>query len=274
MRKIKVLLSAFIFIITLTGCLRVNTTINLNPDGSGTIEETVFMKGAILDMIRQFASSFDESGEAEEFSFYKEEEQIAKAIDYGEGVAFLSGEEIFETDWEGYKVTYAFTDINKLKIDPSPDNKVNLGDEVETSSETVREYLTFSFKKGSPADLTIKLPQPDFSKDEETEIVETEVTDSLNDDSMTEMFKNMFDGMRMSVNLKLNGQIEETNAAFVNGNVITMIDVDFTNILLNEDVIKTLESKKPESMEDFREITKDIEGIKIEFNDEVTVRFR
>lgn len=273
MKGFKLLSGVFLLVITLTGCLRVNSTINVNPDGSGTIVETVFMKGEVLDMIRQFASSFDESGEAEQFSFYKEEEQKNKAGDYGEGVVFLKGEEISETGWEGYKVTYSFSDINKLKLDPSPDNKVNLGDEVTEEVEDKRQFITFNFKKGTPSELNITFPLRDFDENTSTEVTETAENDTT-DENMTEMFKRMFDGMRVSVNVNVKGDITETNASFVEGSKITLMDIDFTNLIMNEDAIKKMESKKPESIEEFREITKDIEGIIIEFNDQVKVKFR
>jgi hypothetical protein len=272
MRKLKFLAGSLLLLITFTGCLRVDTTINLNPDGSGTIVETVFMKSAVLDMIRQFTSAFDENEETEEFNFYNEEEQRKKATDYGEEVEFNSGEELYEPEWEGYRVVYSFRDINKLKIDPSPDDKVNIGDEVETEENVDREYLTFNFKKGNPSDLNINFPKPDFENEETTEVIESVEADSSNTE-MTEMFKNMFEGMTIAVNLRLNGKIEETNATFVNDNVITMMEIDFTNILLNEDLVKALEVQKPQSLEEFRNLTKDIEGIKIEFNDKVNVKF-
>lgn len=270
MRLLKIIIGSVFLLAALTGCLKVNTTINLNPDGTGTIEETVMMKGTILSMIKEFTSSFDENVEAEEFKLYKEEEQRAKASDFGKGVEFVSGSEIIEPDFEGYKVVYSFKDINKLKLDPSPDNKVNLGDEQEESSETVREYLTFNFKKGTPSELNIIFPKTDFV-DEET--VEDESADSL-ETGMNEMFNMMFDGMRISMNLNLNGKISETNATFVEENKITMVDIDFAELMKNKDVMSNFEKNKPQSLEEFRELTKDIDGIKIEFNEEVKVKFQ
>lgn len=272
MRALKILTGVLLIIILFTGCLRVNTEINLNPDGSGTIEETVFIKGEVLDMIRQFTSAFDENEEKNEFKFYSEEEQKNKANNYGEGVAFVRGEEIFESNWEGYKVIYSFADINKLKIDPSPDNKVNLGDETENVEPEVREYITFNFSKSNTSNLKINIPRMDFDENEESETIETTESDSASTE-MTEMFKNMFDGMKMSVFLTLNGKVEQTNATYVHDNNITLVEVDFTNILKNDEVVKVLEGKKPQSMEEFRELTKDIEGIRIEFQEQVDVKF-
>lgn len=276
MRILKIFSCCLLLLIVFTGCLKVNTTISLNPDGSGTIEETVYMKAEILDMIKQFASSFNEEENQQEFSFYKEDEQISKASEYGEGVTFTRGEEVIEPGWEGYRVIYSFTDINKLKLDPSPDNKVSIGDATEEEVETVREFITFNFSKGTPSELNITFPLRDFDNISDTESIEaTETAEAdTTDEGMTEMFKRMFDGMRISINVNVNGSISETNASFIEGNKITLMDIDFTNLITNEDAIKKLESKKPESIEEFREMTKDIDGILIEFNDIIKVRFQ
>lgn len=271
MRIIKVIIGSVFLLAALTGCLKVNTTINLNPDGTGTIEETVMMKSTIISMIKEFTESFEEENvEAEEFKLYKEEEQRAKASDFGEGVEFVSGSEILEPDFEGYKVIYSFTDINKLKLNPSPDNKVNFGDEPEESSESEKEFLTFNFKKGSPSELSIFFPKTDFIDEED---IEDESTDSL-ETGMNEMFNMMFDGMRISMNLNLNGKVSETNATFVQDSIITMVDIDFAELMKDKDIMSSLEKNKPKSLEEFRELTKDIDGIKIEFNEEVTVKFQ
>ncbi len=273
MKILKTFSCCLILLTVFTGCLKVNTTINLNSDGTGTIEETVYMKSEILDMVRQFASAFNEESDQQQFSFYKEDEQKKKAIEYGEGVAFLRGEVISETRWEGYRVFYSFTDVNKLKLDPSPDNKVNIGDAPEEQVESARQFITFNFSKGNPSELKITFPQPDFDNSLEKENIETAESDTT-DEGMTEMFKRMFDGMRISMNVNINGDISETNASFIEGNNITLMDIDFANLIMNEDAIKKMESKKPESIEEFREMTKDIDGIIIEFNDVVKVKFR
>ena len=59
MKHIKYLFVGIIFSIFLTGCLQVNTTVNLNKDGSGTIEEIFVMKTEVINMMKEFAMAFD-----------------------------------------------------------------------------------------------------------------------------------------------------------------------------------------------------------------------
>ena len=60
MQKIFTKVVLFLFTAVLfTGCLEVDTTIHLNKDGSGTLEESVLMSSQVIEMISAFAASFD-----------------------------------------------------------------------------------------------------------------------------------------------------------------------------------------------------------------------
>ena len=69
MKNIKIILLTIFATISFYGCLQVDTKVNLNQDGSGTIEETVFIKSAVLNMMKDFAMSFD-STKSEEFNIF------------------------------------------------------------------------------------------------------------------------------------------------------------------------------------------------------------
>ena len=86
------LILSFVFF---SGCLQVNTNVKVNPDGSGTIEETIMMSNEVINMFKQFASSFsDDSTKTEDFEMFKEEDAKKRAADYGEGVEYVSGEHV------------------------------------------------------------------------------------------------------------------------------------------------------------------------------------
>ena len=67
--------------------------------------------------------------------------------------------------------------------------------------------------------------------------------------------------------------IDETDASFVDGSDVTLMQVDFSEIIKNKDVMKNLQNAKPKTMEEFKEAVGDLEGIKIEFKEQVTIRF-
>ena len=273
MTNLKLVLAVFVILSLFTGCLQVDTKVNLNKDGSGTIEETVLMKSEFINMMKEFFAAFD-STKSEDFNMFNEEELKTKVSDYGEDVKYISGEKYSIQGYEGFKALYSFKDINKIKLDPSPEDKVPFGDEIEESEETpaVDDFLRFKFLKGNPSTLEVEFPKPQGEKSENTGET-TEYEDSTFNNEGMEKLNEMFNGLKFSMILNFNDGIDETDASFVENNTVTLLQVDFTEIMKNKDVMKNLERKKPETMEAFKEAVGDLKGIKIEFKDKITIKF-
>ena len=275
MKNLKYFFLGSLLMMFLSGCLQVNTKVNLNKDGSGTIEETVVMKNAVIDMMKEFAMSFD-STKSEDFNMFNETELKEKASNYGEGVKYISGEKYSMEGYEGYKVIYAFSDINKIKLSPSPQDKVPFGDELnEPEDKAVDDYLKFDFTKGDPSILVINFPKPQAKDEEEVEpdSAYTPIEDSTFTQETEQKMMEMFDGMKMSIYFNFKDGIDETDASFVNGSEVTLMQFDFSEIIKNKEVFKNFQNAKPETMEEFKAVVGDIEGIKIEFKDKVTIKF-
>lgn len=270
MRTIKKLLLLVLLSTSLFGCLQVDTKVNVKKDGSGTIEETVLIKNEVINMLKEFAMAFD-STKKDDFSFFKEDEMKAKASDYGEGVKFKSSQKINKKGFDGYKVVYSFTDINKIKLNVNPDDKLPMGESSAEEMENDNDYVNFSFKKGSPSLLTILFPEKKMEKDQTSET--TEISDSAMTDQIDKMIE-MFDGMRISVNLFVNGDIQETDATYVDGNKITLMDINFAELIKNKDVLIALEKSNQMSRENFKEMTASIPGIKVEAQEKIIVKIR
>jgi hypothetical protein len=273
MTKFKLLLFLLLPVILFSGCLQVNTKVNLNKDGSGTIEETFMMKTSVVDMLKEFVLAFD-STKKDGFNLFNEDELKTKASNYGEGVKYVSGEEISTDGYQGFKAIYSFADINKIKINPSPENKVPLGEELEnTENETSEETLKFDFKKGNPSTLVINFPHSQKDEKQEKDEEVKAVTDStLNSDQMQKLTE-MFEGMKISLVINFNDKIKETDASFVDGSKVTLMDIDFSEIIKHKEILEELQKNKPKSMEKFREIIGDLPGIKFEFKEKVTIKF-
>jgi hypothetical protein len=275
MKKIRILLLVFLSLTFFSGCIQVNTKVNLNNDGSGTIEETFLMKSSFVKMIKDFALSFD-STKKDEFKMFNEDELKDKAANYGEGVTYKSGEKFSSKDYEGYKVTYAFSDINKLRINLSPEDKVPLGGEVEKNEdESSENSLKFNFTKGNPSTLVINLPIPEAQNEDTSSSIEdsSATEDSTGSSDQLQNVINMFDGMKLSLSLNINEKIKETDATYVNGSDITLMEIDFSELIKNKQVVEDLNKSKPESLEKFKEIIGDIPGIKIETKEKVLIKF-
>lgn len=272
MKNLKIFLAILITSILLSGCLKVRTLINVNQDGTGTIEETVLMKSEFVNMMKEFADQMNTDGSKKDFSLFNKDELAKKSSDYGKGVSFQSGKLIREKNFEGFTSVYSFKDINQLKLNPDPEGKMDFGfgsDEEKPAPET-NSLLTFKFSKDNPSNLVVKFPKSFMEDDSSGENSDTEETaPSGNDAKMKEFLADM----EMDLSINFNGEIKETNASLVEGSKVTLIHFEFGELLNNEAALKKLGSKKPKSIEEFKELTKDIKGMKIEFNDEIFIKF-
>lgn len=270
MRYLKKFLLLALLSITLFGCLQVDTKVNLSKDGSGTIVETVFIKNEVINMLREFAMAFD-STKSEDFNMFNETELKNKSADYGEGVEYKSGEKILRDGYEGYKVTYSFNDINKVKLNPSPDTKMPIG---ESEEEVVKkDYLKFNFTKGSQSVLTIIFPEEELSENIKEEENTIETPDSANAEQMDKLIE-MFDGMRISLKLNIDGEVTETDASYADGSEITLMDIDFAEIIKNKEILEAMGKSNQMTRENFKEMTSGIPGIKLEVKEKVTVKIQ
>ncbi len=102
-------------------------------------------------------------------------------------------------------------------------------------------------------------------------------TKPVDDAQMEQQLKQMrliFDGMRFALVVQMNGEITKTNAANVNGNAITLYDIEFSKFLDNTEKLKELNAKKPATMEETKALLKDVPGLVIEPAKKVTVSFK
>lgn len=84
----------------------------------------------------------------------------------------------------------------------------------------------------------------------------------------------IFDGMRFALVVQVNGEITKTNAANVNGNAITLYDIEFSKFLDNTEKLKELNTRKPATMEETKALLKDVPGLVIETGKRVSVSFK
>jgi hypothetical protein len=267
MRLIKLTIFLFIPVMLFSGCLKVNSNVIINKDGSGILEEQVLMSDMVISMMNEFMSSFEDSTSApEEFKLFKEDELEAKASGYGEGVRYVSGEEIKIDGWQGYKAIYSFEDLNKIKMETDPNTKVE--NPQDDGQET--EHFSFKFTPGDIAELIIDRPELSSENKDEDMSVETDTENEELDDDLVKMM----DGMTMTISLELNGEIVETNASYVDDTKITMLDIDFSEILKNKETLELFKKNPPDNLDEMKAIVDNIPGMKVEFKKPVFVKFK
>ncbi len=276
MEKIKLVAVAIFLLLFLSGCFQIERVINVNKDGSGTIEETVLMSQEFINQMKQMAASFGggEIEENEDESEYHDVDDLKKdALKMGEGVKYVSSKPMEKDGKLGYFVIYSFDDITKIKIDENPaDNMMG-----STGMGEEKEDMHFKFKKGKTSELTIIFPQVDDEQDineEEFEYVEeVEEVSSVSDED-TKMMKAMYDGMKISVKVIVDGKIVDTNATHKDGNVITLSEMDFDVIMNNEEAFQALSGSKEATDEEMKKSMQEFKGFKADMNEEVVIKFK
>jgi len=269
MKRLKILFLFFIAATLLTGCFKVETTVKINKDGSGKIFQTVMMSKMFVEMISQFAGSFGDSSSTDEFSLFDEEKFIESAKEFGDGVQYVEGEYVSEDGWEGFRAEYTFDDLNKIRLEPEPDDKVSIGMEgQDVAEEENSEYYFFKFIEGDVAEVIID--RPEIKKD--IDDVETEV-EEINDE-FSDVFLKMMDGMRIDITLEFEGEIVETNATHVEGSKVTLLAMDFGEIVKNKETLEMLKKSQPDEIEDLEVFVEKIPGMKLELKKPVSVKFK
>jgi hypothetical protein len=271
MKTISKIIFLFLSALIITSCLDVHYKVKLNTDGSGTIEERFLMGKEIVEMLGSFASMGD-SSETEGFNLFDEEELKKEAMNMGEGVTYVSGKEIKDEGAEGYLAVYKFDDINKISIKQDPSEKVDVPG--MTSDETEKkEAFTFNFVKGNPAVLSIKMPKDEEEQTEPEENAEFEASDDSSSLNMNDEFIELFKSLRIKVDIEFDGEIVETDASFIDDNIITLFEMNFEELFNRPERLEELKKINPKSLNETSELLKDIPGFKFEIKEKITVKF-
>jgi hypothetical protein len=251
----------------LTGCLQMASVAKVKPDGSGTVEMTVMLRKDMIEQMQKMAEAFQPpDAEKKPFNIFDEAKLKKEAAEMGEGVKYVSGEKITADKWEGYKATYSFTDINKLKLNPSADGEMMGG---QPDEEKKKEVITFQFTKGDTSTLVVKMPPPDPAKkpkQKENGGAEAEI--------VMAMMKQVMSGMKASIVIEIEGTIVKTNATHRDGNRITIMEMDLDKLMADDKAFKKLHEAEPESYEEMQKLGNTIPGLKIDENKELSVEFK
>ncbi|MGB8167056.1 MAG: hypothetical protein WCF18_06160 [Chthoniobacteraceae bacterium] len=272
---------AFLTMLLLPGCLQQEKVIKLKTDGSGTVEETMVMSKEVIAQMKQMTEGFGsllqgkgkaDATPASPFQIMDEKKLREAAEKMGEGVTFVSATPVTTATGEGFKAIYAFTDINTLKIDQNPGGNMPGADNplMQKANKTKKEPVKFEFTKGSPASLTVKLPQPktsDLPKDRPA-------VPAGGQDMAGMMMQQMFKDMKISLAIEVAGRIVQTNAEYKDATRVTLMEMDFNKVLANPEKFKALTAAQPKTIEEAKALVKGVDGIKAETQPTVTMKFQ
>jgi len=263
--------------ITLTACLNSTTIVKVKPDGSGTVEQTTLVNTAALKGMMGGAGNKQADGPT-----INRENLERTAARMGTGVRLVSADKITgDNGFEGTKAIFSFDDINQIQI--SKDPNMSGGTSGRLSSEpTADDPVKFKLtRSGGTSTLTINyIDKPPTTSEKPYPSPAGGDMPDLTNPMIMNMMKTMFQGFKVHIGLEVAGSIVKTNADYVDGSRITLLEMDVMELLSDEAKLKALQSKigsagGPESLSlsTVRPLLKDIKGIKID-GPSISVEFR
>ena len=258
---------AIVAVLPLVGCFEASTVVRVKADGSGIIEQRILLTDAAMDQLRAFAilggnsaSTIDPTSEAQARSL---------AASIGPGVTYVSSMPVKTAKGQGRDTIYAFTDITQLRISEQP--KVPGGLSLRSSGvSTDGEPITFALTRQPDGNVQLKIlvPRPGMLP-----LATANADGNVTPPSVEqiEMVRGMLAGARLTVAVEPEGQLVSTTSPFVEGNRVTLIDLDIDKAASDPDLVKKLQS--PKTLEDAKSAINSVPGLKITLDPEISITF-
>ncbi len=222
-----------------TGCLQANTLVKVKADGSGTIEQTVFISQQAMGMMgamSQMGGQTEGAPKADELFSEKTFRDAAGRL--GPGVTFVSMQPLTSEGMKGAKAIYAFTDVTQLRVDQGQSVPGLPG---QDAAPKTGQPITFQLRKqAGGAALTITMPKPEAGSEKPAAGPETP---QQVPPEMMGMMQMMLKGMKVKVAVEVAGKIVKTDAAHHTDNTVTLMEVDMDTLMQDPAMLQTLQGK-------------------------------
>lgn len=251
-----------------SGCFQASTLITIKGNGSGTIDQTMLMTGQALAQLRTFAALGSKDGKP--FELFNEAQARQQASAMGPGVTFVSATPIHSPDGEGQRYVLAFEDINQLHIDqqPAPPNGIRAGPADASPDQQIR----FAFTTQPDGTAVLRVLFPPFKMPDTSAVGIPAASQNKPSPEQLATIRQMFDGARMTVAIEPVGTVTRTTSPYVDGQKVTLLDLDFSQLFKDESVIARLNQAK--SPDEVKAAIKDLSGLKVNVDREITIEFK
>ncbi len=244
-----------------SGCLRSTTTIDLKPDGSGTILQETGVSSQTIAMLKGFTAS--QAGAKDQPELFSEE-QARKGAE-AMGVTFVSGEPFKTEGLEGYRARYRFDDITKVRV------SMEQGAGGMTGASQQPPFA-FALEQGASAStLTIQMPEQAPGANGLPGLPGAGAGGSAEEKAQAAqalgLMKSMMQGLFVDVSMNIDGRIIKSNAPHVEGSKVTLLQIDFDKLLADEAALQKLQGAS-----DLKALA-NVPGLKIAAEPKVTIVF-
>jgi hypothetical protein len=241
-----------------SACFQMTTVLKVNADGSGTIDHRMLYSTAALAQLRQFAA-LGGRGQMDPLS---EQQARDMAATIGPGVSYVTSTPLNTPAGQGRESTYAFTDLTQLRISTQP--AAPGGISIKTPGfSTQAETVTFSLTRepGANPVLHIHVPEPNFLDALATPAAQGQIA----------MIKTALAGARVLLVAEPAGTLVKTSSPYVDGQRVTLLEVDLDEILKDETLLPRLQASK--TNDKAKAILQSATGLKINLDRDITIEF-
>jgi hypothetical protein len=260
------------------GCLNSTTVINVKADGSGTIEQTLLMNKQAMAQLQQMTGALGQGGAPKKGGPFDEQAMRNAASSMGEGVTFVSATPMNTADAEGTRAVYSFKDITKIRLEQKPSSPGGNLTPVGIPSANAADNLLFRFAKTPAGNALVTVVFPEAKINEARKAAQAQQgqapagkpADPMQAAALA-MMKPMLNGLKVSIVLQPAGRIVKTNSPFVQGQQVTLLEMDLGQLLADEAMLQKLQGAG--SLEDIKAMLKGVKGAKVNPDREVSVEF-
>ena len=241
-------------------CFQMTTVLKVSGDGTGTITHRMVYTNQALAQLRQFAAFGGGRGATSDPLSEQQARDMAASI--GPGVAYVGSTPVTLPAGQGRESTYAFTDVSQLRISTQPATPGGISIHAPGLS-TTSESITFSLthEPNGNAVLHIHVPDPNF-------------LDALGSPAAAGqigMIKTMLAGARMLLVAEPAGAVVRTSSPYVDGQRVTLLEVDLDEVLKDETLMPRLQAAK--TQDEAKAIVQAAPGLKINLDRDITIEF-
>lgn len=257
--------------ILLGGCVDVGTLIQVRGDGSGTVTRQVMVSERLVAPLRALTEGLGGGdGKGRSLVMPDEEDMAARAEAMGPGVRLVDMQERRRDGAEGYVARYAFDDVRALRINQNPGD---LAPGAGAGSGRLRgaEHITFDFSPGPPSELTVMFPER--GRGEVEPRPPRGGPGGPDPEALRARLGELFKGLRVTMTVQVEGTVLETDATHRDGPRITLMAIDFEELLDAPEYLDELAARRPRSLEEAKELLRDFPGIKLELAPSIHIRF-
>jgi len=241
-------------------CFQMTTVLNVSADGSGTITHRMVYSNQALAQLRQFAAFG--GGRGATFDPLSEQQARDMAASIGTGVTYVGSTPVTSPSGQGRESTYAFADVSQLRISTQPAAPGGLPIGAQALG-TASESITFSLTREADGNavLHIHVPEPNF----------LDALGSPAAASQIGMVKAMLAGAHMLLIAEPNGAVARTSSPYVDGQRVTLLEVDLDEVLKDDTLLPRLQAAK--TQEEAKAIVQAAPGLKINLDRDITIEF-